>query len=503
MFQSFKKFTPAFALILTSVFTFSPTINANSSEAVPHNKNNTYHNQPNIVFILIDDWGWQDVGFMGSTYYDTPNMDALAKQSIRFDHGYSSAPNCAPTRAALMSGQYAPRTGIYTVGDPARGKTEQRKLIPINNNTVLSNSVVTMAQSIKSAGYNTAFMGKWHLGKGTNGGPLVQGFDINIGGNESGAPQGGYFAPYNNPDMTQGPDGEYMTDRLTREAIRYIEQQSKDKPFFLYLSHYAVHTPIQAPKDTTAKYEKRQGDEFHHNAKYGAMVDHVDQGVGKILATLKTKGFDDNTLIVLTSDNGGHGPVTQAPDLRGFKGSPYEGGNRVPLLIRMPGHKGAGRITNVAVNSIDFYPTLVEMADAKMPEGQISDGESLVPILNGGNALQRDALFYHFPAYLQPKSNNKGVWRARPFGAIRMGDYKLIEFFEYGQLELYNLVEDSKESKNLALEKPQITAKLLKRMQTWRTETNAPIPTKLNPEYNKKYAPKNYITWQEVKSLLE
>ncbi len=498
MFQPYKKLTFIFALMLVSSLTFSSAINASSPVAV------TVKKQPNIVFLLIDDWGWQDVGFMGSSYYDTPNMDALAKQSIRFNHGYSAAPNCAPTRAALMSGQYAPRTGIYTVGDPARGKAEQRKLIPTENTTVLSNSVITMAESIKAAGYNTAFMGKWHLGAGAIGGPLVQGFDVNIGGNKSGAPQGGYFAPYKNADMTQGPDGEYLTDRLTREAISYIEQQSNDKPFFLYLSHYAVHTPIQAPEDTRAKYEKRQGDEFHNNPKYGAMVDHVDQGVGKILATLKSKGFDDNTLIVLTADNGGFGPVTQAPDLRGFKGSPYEGGNRVPLLIRMPGYKSAGRITNVAVNSIDFYPTLVEMAVAKMPVGQIADGESLVPILNGGNALVRDALFYHFPAYLQPYGRvAKGVWRARPFGTIRMGDYKLIEFFEYGQLELYNLAEDNKESKNLALEKPQVTAKLLKRMQAWRTETNAPIPTKINPEYNKKFAPTSFITWQDVEALIK
>jgi arylsulfatase A-like enzyme len=501
LIQPFKKIPLIFALVLASMLTFSPAISASSPDAATGNK--TANKQPNIVFLLIDDWGWQDVGFMGSSYYDTPNMDALAKQSIRFDSGYSAAPNCAPTRSALMSGQYAPRTGIYTVGDPARGKTEQRKLIPIDNTTVLDNNVVTMAESIKAAGYNTAFMGKWHLGAGENGGPLVQGFDVNIGGNETGAPQGGYFAPYTNADMAQGPDGEYLTDRLTREAVSYIEQQSNDKPFFLYLSHYAVHTPIQAPKDTTAKYKKRQGDEFHHNAKYGAMVDHVDQGIGKILAILKAKGFDDNTLIILTADNGGFGPVTQAPDLRGYKGSPYEGGNRVPLLFRMPEHKGAGRITNLAVNSIDFYPTLVEIAGAKMPKGQISDGESLIPILNGGNALARDALFYHFPAYLQPYGRvDKGVWRARPFGAIRMGDYKLVEFFEYGQLELYNLVEDRKESKNLALEKPQITAKLLKSMQAWRAETNAPIPTKLNPEYNKKFAPTSFVTWQDIKALI-
>jgi len=483
-------------------FTLLANISVSATETHAE-KNVDNAKQPNIVFILIDDWGWQDAGFMGSTYYDTPSMDRLAKESIRFNHAYSSAPNCAPTRATLMSGQYAPRTGVYTVGEPARGETTERKLIPIKNTVDLSNDVVTMAESIKAAGYNTAFMGKWHLGDGDEGGPLVQGFDINIGGNRSGAPSGGYFAPYNNSNMKQGSDGEYLTDRLTNEAVSYINKQSNDKPFFLYLSHYAVHTPIQAPVDTTEKYKKRTPDENHFDPQYGAMVDHVDQSVGNVLSALKAKGFGENTIIILTSDNGGYGPITQSPDLRAWKGSPYEGGNRVPLLVRLPGQKGARRVSNVPVNSVDFYPTLVELAMGKMPDKQIADGESLVSVLNGGSSLEREALYYHFPAYLQPYGGRtKNIWRARPFGAIRVGDYKLIEFFEYGQLELYDVVADSKETTNLALEKPEITAKLLKLMQDWRKKINAPIPTELNPKYNKKYAPKVYVTWADVQNKL-
>ncbi|MBT5186581.1 MAG: sulfatase, partial [Kordiimonadaceae bacterium] len=288
--------------------------------------------KPNIIFFLIDDWGWQDVGFMGSTYYDTPVMDALATDGIRFDNAYSAAPNCAPTRAALMSSQYSPRTGVYTVGTPERGNTHERRLIPTINKTVLDMPIVTMAESIKAAGYNTAFMGKWHLGDGKEGGPLMQGYDINIGGNYSGTPMGGYFPPYENETISDGPEGEYLTDRLTQEAISYIHEQSADKPFYLQLSHYAVHTPIQAPEKTTAKYKNRQSDAYHSNPVYGAMIDHVDQGIGRILQALKNKGFDENTVVILTSDNGGHGPTTQAPDLRGAKGTPYEGGNRVPMV---------------------------------------------------------------------------------------------------------------------------------------------------------------------------
>jgi arylsulfatase A-like enzyme len=301
--------------------------------------------------------------------------------------------------------------------------------------------------------------------------------------------------------MEEGPDGEYLTDRLTDEAVKFIEAQNADTPFFLYLAHFAVHTPIEAPDATIAKYTNRKGDDFHNDPEYGAMVDHVDQSVGRIMDLLDEKGIDDNTLIVFTSDNGGYGPATQSPGLRGAKGYPWEGGNRVPLLIRMPGEIGTGRIVNEPVNSIDFYPTLVEQVGGTMPEGQIADGLSLSPILQGGDTLERDALYFHFPAYLQAYEDAPG-WRATPFGSIRMGRYKLIEFFEFGQLELYDLEEDSLESKNIAIEKPEITARLYERMQSWREETNAPVPTELNPEYDPQFTPHGYITWTDVENAL-
>jgi len=443
---------------------------------------------------------------MGSTYYDTPSIDKLAAQSVRFDHAYSAAANCAPTRAALMSGQYAPRTGIFTVRKPDRGESAWRRLIPSGNTWDLENDLVTLAESLKAAGYATAFMGKWHLGEGEESGPLIQGFDINIGGNRSGA--GSYFAPYGNPDMNEGPDGEYLTDRLTDEALQFIEAQDPEAPFFLYLSHFAVHTPIEAPESTIAKYDRRQGDDFHNIPVYGAMLDHVDQSVGRILRLLEKREIDDDTMIVFTSDNGGFGPATQSPDLRGAKGNPWEGGNRVPLLIRMPGKIGKGRVINEPVNSIDLYPTLVEEAGGIMPEGQVADGLSLSPILSGGETLERDALYFHFPAYLQANKQQSIVpeaadgWRATPFGSIRMGRYKLIEFFEFGQLELYDLQRDGLESQNIVLEEPEITAKLYERMRAWREEVNAPVPIELNPEYDPQHAPKNFVTWDDVAVLL-
>ncbi|MFQ5735023.1 MAG: sulfatase, partial [Planctomycetaceae bacterium] len=276
---------------------------------------------PNVVFFLIDDLGWKDAGFMGSRFYDTPNVDRMARQGMVFTDAYSNGPNCAPTRACLMSGQYSPRHGIYTVGRSARGSAPFRKLIPTPNRTVLADKVVTLAESLKGAGYVTAHMGKWHLGADAK----TQGFDVNIGGNRSGSPRGGYFSPYRNPQLPDGPKGEYLTDRLTDEALKFLDA-NREKPFFLYLAHYAVHTPIQAKPDLTAKYRKRKADKYHNNAKYAAMIDSVDQSVGRVLKKLDDLKLADDTIVIYTSDNGGHGPVTSMHPLRGSKGMLYEGG---------------------------------------------------------------------------------------------------------------------------------------------------------------------------------
>ncbi|MGB2823060.1 MAG: sulfatase, partial [Phycisphaerae bacterium] len=273
--------------------------------------------KPNIIRNFIDDLGWRDVSFMGSKFYETPNIDRLASGGMVFTRAYANAPNCAPTRACLMSGQYTPRNGVYTVGSSERGQSRFRKLIPIKNNTILDAKVVTIAEALKPAGYITASMGKWHLGDGETG-PVGQGFDVNVGGNTAGNPRG-YFSPYRNKDLPDGPKGEYLTDRLTDEALKFIEA-SRDRPFFLYLTHYAVHTPIQAKKDLIAKYKGKKPDGGQNNAAYAAMIESTDQGVGRIMDKLDELKLADDTVVVFFSDNGGYGGVTSMAPLRGAKG---------------------------------------------------------------------------------------------------------------------------------------------------------------------------------------
>jgi len=482
--------------VFRSVFSLALTLSLTNNTQATEQNDLIPAPTANIVFIMLDDWGWQDAAFMGSDYYLTPTIDKLATTSYRFNQAYSASPNCAPTRAALMSGQYSQRTGIFTVKSAARGKPQQRRLVPTTNKTVLADSVITLAESMKNAGYDTAFIGKWHLGAGDNGGPLVQGFDINIAGNHTGTPKS-YFSPYKNATIKDGPNGEYLPDRLSQEAANYIKADH-DKPFFLYLSHYAVHTPMKAPQATIDKHKNRQGNKYHNNPIYAAMIEHSDNSVANVLKALEEKGIADNTWVILTSDNGGHHGVTQAPDLRGTKGMFYEGGLRVPLLIKAP-KQNKQVLIEQPVSTLDFYPTLLNIAQAPLPTRQMLDGDNLLPLFSH-ESLARDALYFHFPGYLEGGPHNTAHWRNTPSSMIRMGDYKLIEYFEYGQLELYNLTNDLKESKNLALIEPQITAKLYKKLQAWRNSTNAPVPTMLNPEFNTKYQPArdSYVTWQQV-----
>ncbi|MFK7820433.1 MAG: sulfatase [Planctomycetaceae bacterium] len=437
--------------------------------------------QPNIVFFLIDDMGWTDTGFMGSKFYETPNIDRLASEGMVFKSAYANAPNCAPSRACLMSGKYTPRHGIYTVGDPVRGNHKFRKLEPTPNETVLHSDFVTIAEALKSNGYTTASMGKWHLGTD----PTTQGFDVNIAGREWGSPSGGgYHSPYKYPNLEQGEKGEYLTDRLTTEAVRFIENH-KETPFFLYLSHYAVHTPVQAKQDLVAKYKAKTKTPHHKNAKYAAMVESVDDSVRDVLAALDRLSLTDNTLVVFFSDNGGHSGPTSNHPLRGAKGMLYEGGIREPLVVKWPGVTKVGSVCNEPVIGIDFYPTFLEVTGTKKPEGYGLDGQSLVPLLRDSNAsLDRKAIFWHFPCYLQGKGDPAGgPFRTTPAGAIRMGDWKLIEWFESGRLELYNLADDIGESKNLSQQNPAKLAELHTAMKQWRTSVDAPVPTTPNPRY--------------------
>jgi len=444
---------------------------------------------PNFVFILIDDMGWRDVGFMGSRYYETPNIDRLAAQGMVFTDAYANAPNCAPTRACLLSGQYGPRHGVYTVGNSDRGSAAGRKLIPVANRTTLPTEIITLAEALRPAGYRSASMGKWHLGVDPDSGPVAQGFDVNVAGNHAGSPSS-YFSPYRNKNLPDGPKGEYLTDRLTEEALAFIEA-NRARPFFLYLPHYAVHTPIQAKQELVAKYKKKRPDGGQGNPEYAAMIESVDQGVGALLAKLDQLGLADNTVVVFFSDNGGvggyrelgiaGGEITSNRPLRGGKGMLYEGGIREPTIVRWPAKVKAGTRCATPVIGLDFYPTFLEIAGAEKKPGQILDGESLVPLLTGTGTLKRDAIFWHFPAYLQ---GGKGTWRTTPCGVIRSGGWKLIEFFEDNRLELYNLADDIGEAADLAEKMPEKAKELHDRLVAWRKAVNAPVPTEKNPQFD-------------------
>ncbi|MFC1564999.1 sulfatase [candidate division KSB1 bacterium] len=440
-----------------------------------------YSRKPNIVFILVDDLGWKDAGYMGSSFYETPNIDRLSKSGIVFTNAYSSAPNCAPTRASLLTGINTPGHGVYTVGSPERGRSENRKLIPTPNKTTLGKEFRIIPGYLKQEGYVTASIGKWHLGDDPDSGPLAHGFDMNIAGDRLGYPKS-YFTPYKNENLPDGDDGEYLTDRLTTEAVKFIEE-NKENPFFLYLSHYAVHTPISAKKELTAKYGNKALKEGQNNSEYAAMIESVDESVGKVKQKLEELGLIDNTMIIFYSDNGGHGTITSNEPLRGSKGMLYEGGIRVPLAISWKGRIKANSICELPVISMDFLPTFLKMAGIKGDPGQKMDGQSLMPLLTGDGVFNRNELYWHFPAYLEGYTGMKDIWRTTPAGAIRSGKWKLIEFFEDGRLELYNLDNDIGETENLAEKYPEITIDLHNKLKSWRKKSGAPVPAEINPEY--------------------
>ncbi|MDX1564930.1 MAG: sulfatase, partial [Phycisphaeraceae bacterium] len=356
--------------------------------------------KPNVVYINIDDLGIMDLGYTGSTYYETPNIDRLASQAMVFTQGYAPAANCAPSRAACMSGLYGPRTGVLTVASSARGKAATRKLIPIKNKTVLAEKFVTIAEALQATGYATATMGKWHLGQD----PTTQGFDLNIAGTTAGHPRS-YFSPYHNKKLSDGPKGEHLPARLTDEAIQWIEKV-KDKPFFLYLPYFSIHTPIQGRGDLVKKYKSKKPGDGQSNAKYAAMVEAVDEHIGRLLAKLDEWKLTENTLVIFTSDNGGICAMSSQKPFRAGKGSYYEGGIREPLIIRWPAKVKPGR-NDTPVSGIDFYPTLLEATGAEKPADTPLDGVSLMPLLTGSGELKPRALFWHFPIYLQAYNKNK------------------------------------------------------------------------------------------------
>ncbi|MFV1966282.1 MAG: sulfatase [Pirellulaceae bacterium] len=440
--------------------------------------------RPNVLFIFLDDYGWRDAGFMGSDFYETPNLDRLATEGMVFTNAYSCAANCAPARACLLSGQYTPRHEIYNVGTRRRGKPNHGKLMHIPGTNTLRTDITTWAHCIQRAGYRTGTIGKWHLSKD----PLPYGFDVNIGGSHSGSPPKGYFPPHPGaPGLQNAPDSEYLTDRLHDEALRFIEA-NQDRPWFLYLTHFAVHTPLQARKDLLEKYQQKEKGELHNSAVMAAMIESVDQGVGRLVARLEELDLTGKTAVIFFSDNGGYGPATSMSPLRGYKGTYYEGGIREPFFVKWPGVVQPGTQCRVPIIGVDLYPTFCEITGADLPQDQPLDGVNITPLFRGAKNLAPRALYWHFPAYLQGYSRideqRDPLYRTRPCGIIRYGDWKLHEFFEDGDLELYNLKEDVGETTDLAESMPRKAEELHQMLVEWRQSIHAPVPTERNLKYD-------------------
>ncbi len=443
--------------------------------------------RPNLLFIYLDDFGWRDTSYMGSDFFETPHLDRLAAAGMQFTHAYSAAANCAPARASLLSGQYTPRHEVFNVGVGPRGKAEHRKLLHIPGVATLPQEIETWAERLREAGYRTAAMGKWHL----SGDPLPYGFDVNVGGTHAGGPPRGYYPPHPGaPGLQDAPEEEYLPDTLNRKAREFI-RENRDRPWMLYLSHFAVHTPIQAKRELVEKYEAKPPGQLHHHVAMATMIEAVDQGVGRLLSELDELGLTERTAILFFSDNGGYGPATSMDPLRGYKGTYYEGGIRVPFFIHWPGRVEGGQVNATPITGVDLYPTLCEMAGISPPQGHILDGRSLVPLFTG-EADPRDwakrPLFWHFPAYLQSYARIDGqrdpLFRARPCSVVRKGDWKLIEYFEDGDFELFNLSTDVGEADNLAERRPDKWEELSELLRSWREDIGAPVPTEPNPEYD-------------------
>ncbi|MEM7146316.1 MAG: sulfatase [Verrucomicrobiota bacterium] len=461
---------------------------------------------PNVILILVDDMGWMDLSCQGSDYYKTPNIDRLASEGVRFTNGYAACAVCSPTRAAVQTGRYPGRLGVTdwirarfqrgNIGTPDANPTEyvgtpNRKLLCPPNPYWLEHDELTLAEALAPHGYQSAYVGKWHLGDEAWY-PTGQGYDVNRGGCDYGQPPS-FFDPYNKPEhkhpmIQEGipflpgrQPGQYLTHREAEETVELIRQW-KDKPFFINLGHYAVHTPIQAIEEVAAKYER--DDKTDTNAKYAAMVESVDDSTGAILDVLEELDLDDNTLIIFTSDNGGldrnGGPTENAP-LRSGKGYAYEGGIRVPFLVRWPGVVPAGKVSDTPVSSIDLFPTILAAADVPIPDDREIDGLSLLPHLKSGTAtpVDRDELIWHFPHYRHDPG---------PYSIIRKGDHKLIKFWE-GIYELYDLKNDIGEEQNLADSQPEKVKSLDRRLKRQLKQIKAKLPV-VNPAYKEKPAKK-------------
>ena len=474
--------------------------------------------KPNILFILVDDYGIKDVGVEGSSFYETPNIDRLARSGMRFTQGYAACSVCSPSRASILLGQYTTRHGITDwigedVGEKFAKERHTKLLVPdYVRNLPGPATDTTLAEALKSAGYITFFAGKWHLGsKGSW--PEDRGFDINKGGWDAGSPQGGYFAPWNNPKLPSGPKGQDLTQRLADETISFIEQNTNN-PFLAYLAFYAVHGPIQTTKPLWEKYRAKASAQpkpeerfkidrtlpvrmVQDNPIYAGLIEDMDTAVGRVLKKLDELNLSTNTIVVLTGDNGGvsSGDSFSSSELpyRGGKGRQWEGGTRVPFYIEAPGVTQPGSTCDTPVIGIDFYPTLLQLAGVTAQPKQTIDGVSLLPLLAGGRIPARP-LFWHYPHY-----GNQG---GEPSSIIRNGDWKLIHYWEDSRNELYNLATDIGEQHDLAGKDTERTAQLWKELQAWLKETGARIP-QLNPDYQPAWAEQQQQAALAQKSRLE
>lgn len=455
--------------------------------------------KPNVIFILVDDLGWTDLGYTGSSFYETPNIDKLASEGTVFTDAYAASPVCSPSRAAILSGKYPARLNLtdWIPGNRHYGPHKNQKLASHPFKLQLDLEEYTLAETFEDAGYTTFFAGKWHLGEEEKYYPNNQGFGINKGGNRTGHPANGYFSPYKNPQLEDGEEGEYLTDRLTEETIKFIKK-NKDSPFFAYLSFYTVHLPMQGKPEKVTKYRDKisemsySGKEFikkrntyHKNWQnmphYAAMVESMDENVGRLLTFLEREKLTENTIIVFTSDNGGMAssnrtdniPTTNMP-LRAGKGYLYEGGIRVPLIIHWSGKFKSHSTNNFPVIGTDLYPTLLDLSGIESENLHHLDGISLKSLLKNEKMEERP-VFWHYPHY-------SGGLGGKPSGAVRLGNYKLIESYEDGHVELYNLEKDPGEKNDLANKNPEKVNELKTLLHNWRNKIDAQMPFP-NPHY--------------------
>ena len=451
--------------------------------------------KPNILLIFADDLGWKDVGYQGSDFNETPNLDKLAKEGMVFTAGYAAAGNCAPSRACLLSGTYTPRHHVYAVGDTNRGNKAAQRLIPIPNRNGLPKATLTMADALKSAGYVTGHFGKWHLAGKDGALPTQQGFDVSF--DSFGELEEKEGSEGNKTGPPSDPKGVFT---LTRKACEFMAS-NREKPFFCYLAHHAIHTPLQGQKETIERFKAKQPGTQHNNPLYAACTYDLDASVGLMLEKIKELGLEQNTLVVFTSDNGGTQQSSQEP-LRGNKGCYYDGGIREPFLVRWPGVTKPGTKCDVPVINVDLFPTFLAASGATLPSDKTLDGESLIPLLKGESKLQRESIFWHFPGYLdQPVIRGRELdlrtgFRSRPVSVIHKGEWKLHLYHEEWQLdggrdklesnnavELYHLASDIGERNNLANANTAKRDELLNHLLAWCESTKALIPSQPNPEY--------------------